>query len=115
MNCTNCGHTLQDNQNFCGQCGQRIDAGNGTSYHRPQNITETQTSGVSEEELSWFIGKNADVYLGLAERVTFYGDTSKRTGSLDNSHCKTGKKRTRSLFSRFITSSCSPITVSLVV
>jgi len=59
MNCTNCGHTLQDNQNFCGQCGQRIDAGN----HRPQNITETQTSGVSEEELSWFIGKNADVYL----------------------------------------------------
>lgn len=63
MNCTNCGHTLQDNQNFCGQCGQRIDAGNSTSYHRPQNITETQTSGVSEEELSWFIGKNADVYL----------------------------------------------------
>lgn len=63
MNCTNCGHTLQDNQNFCGQCGQRIDAGNSTSYHRPQNITETQTSGVSEEEISWFIGKNADVYL----------------------------------------------------
>lgn len=63
MNCTNCGHTLQDNQNFCGQCGQRIDAGNSTSYHRPQNITETQTSGVSEEELSWFIGRNADVYL----------------------------------------------------
>lgn len=63
MNCTNCGHILQDNQNFCGQCGQRIDAGNSTSYHRPQNITETQTSGVSEEELSWFIGKNADVYL----------------------------------------------------
>jgi len=63
MNCTNCGHTLQDNQNFCGQCGQRIDAGNSTSYHRPQNITETQTSGDSEEELSWFIGKNADVYL----------------------------------------------------
>ncbi|WP_052487717.1 LCP family glycopolymer transferase [Gordoniibacillus kamchatkensis] len=63
MNCTNCGHTLQDNQNFCGQCRQRIDAGNNTSYHRPQNITETQTSGVSEEELSWFIGKNADVYL----------------------------------------------------
>lgn len=63
MNCTNCGHTLQDNQNFCGQCGQRIDAGNSTSYHRPQNITETQTKGVSEEELSWFIGRNADVYL----------------------------------------------------
>lgn len=63
MNCTNCGHTLQDNQNFCGQCGQRIDAGNSTSYHRPQNITKTQTSDVSEEELSWFIGKNADVYL----------------------------------------------------
>lgn len=63
MNCTNCGHTLQDNQNFCGQCGQRIDAGNSTSYHRLQNITETQTSGVSEEEISWFIGKNADVYL----------------------------------------------------
>ncbi|MFX0561134.1 zinc-ribbon domain-containing protein [Tepidibacillus infernus] len=69
MNCTNCGHTLQDNQNFCGQCGQRIDAGNSTSYHRPQNITETQTSGVSEEELSWFIGKNADVYLRNGDAI----------------------------------------------
>lgn len=53
--------------------------------------------------------------LGLAERVAFYGITGKRNPRVDQSHCKKGKKRTRSLFSRFMTSNCSPITISLVV
>lgn len=63
MNCSYCGHTLQDNQNFCGQCGQPTDAENSASYNRPQNVAETQASGVSEEGLSLFVGKCADSYL----------------------------------------------------
>ncbi|ALS24364.1 LCP family protein [Paenibacillus naphthalenovorans] len=60
MNCRNCGHTLQDNQNFCGQCGKPIDSENG--YHQPQIVTATDIS-ISEEELSLFVGKKADLYL----------------------------------------------------
>ncbi|HWO98307.1 MAG TPA: LCP family protein [Bacillus sp. (in: firmicutes)] len=60
MNCTNCGHTLQDNQKFCGQCGKPIDTENG--YHQPQVVTATDIS-ISEKELSLFVGNKADVYL----------------------------------------------------
>lgn len=60
MNCTNCGHTLQDNQIFCGQCGKPIDSEKG--YHRPQAVNATDIS-ISEEELSLFVGKKADIYL----------------------------------------------------
>ncbi|MCS7464275.1 MCP four helix bundle domain-containing protein, partial [Paenibacillus doosanensis] len=54
--------------------------------------------------LAVLLGVIIAFYIGLAERVAIYGITGKRNERVDQSHCKKGKKRTRSLFSRFMTS-----------
>lgn len=58
MNCTKCGQTLQDNQSICDQCGKPTDVEN--ENHQPQTTADIN---ISEEELSLFVGKNADIYL----------------------------------------------------
>ncbi len=66
-NCTECGAETKTGENFCRQCGARLDA-DAAGPGAPASVTE--------DDLVLFVGKNADKYLDSFRKFTRNGEDS---------------------------------------
>ncbi|WP_052339731.1 LCP family protein [Gorillibacterium massiliense] len=65
MYCTNCGSFIQDNQRFCGKCGEPVKPNSQTGYIRPSNppAPNLAENTISDKDLALFVGKKSALYL----------------------------------------------------
>jgi Tfp pilus assembly protein PilE len=66
-NCTECGGETRAGESFCRQCGARLDAA---------AASPGAATSVTENDLTLFVGKNTDKYLGAFHKFTSNGEDS---------------------------------------